>query len=359
VRDDSGAGHQIRPQDGTVRYLTDPPGRGKARHMNDPNDTDVTGLLDPDFEPLLNPDAQFQVDAELLATIRSTEPMPGVVSDVVERSEHLISPERGVTVRVSRPRGVSEPVPCVFSMHGGGYIMGWSTMYDQLFESWCPSLGLVGVSVDYRLAPETPYPGPLDDCYDALQWTVDHAAELGIDPNRLGLFGVSAGGGLAASLALLVRDRGELPLGFQMLESPMLDDRQQTRSSNLEGLPIWSKEANEFGWRSYLGPLYGSPEVPIYASPARAEDLAGLPPTYISTAERWRRDGAPRLPGSATRIPALQRLLCRSQGQTGRRRMALEDVEQALVAPTSRPPRDGHCHDVSATRAVRIRSASG
>jgi acetyl esterase/lipase len=156
-------------------------------------------------------------------------------------------------------------------------------MYDQLFESWCPSLGLVGVSVDYRLAPETPYPGPLDDCYDALQWTVDHAAELGIDPNRLGLFGVSAGGGLAASLALLVRDRGELPLGFQMLESPMLDDRQQTRSSNLEGLPIWSKEANEFGWRSYLGPLYGSPEVPIYASPARAEDLAGLPPTYIST----------------------------------------------------------------------------
>ena len=249
----------------------------------DPEDTDVARLLDPEFEALLSPDAQIHVGAELLATIRSTEPMPGVVSDIVERSDRLVSSELGVTVRVNRIRSGSEPLPCVFSLHGGGYIMGWSTMYDQLFESWCPSLGLVGISVDYRLAPETPYPGPLDDCYLALQWTIEHAVELGIDPNRLGLFGVSAGGGLAASLALLVRDRGELEIRFQMLESPMLDDRQQTHSSNLEGLPIWSREANEFGWRSYLGPLYGSPEIPIYASPARADDLSGLPPTYIST----------------------------------------------------------------------------
>ena len=92
--------------------------------MDDPNETDVASLLDPDFEPLLNPDAQFRVDAELLATIRSTEPMPGVVSNVVERSDHLISPELGVTVRVSRLRPGAEPAPCVFGMHGGGYIMG-------------------------------------------------------------------------------------------------------------------------------------------------------------------------------------------------------------------------------------------
>ncbi len=248
-----------------------------------PQSPSAAGLLDPEFHSLGEPNAEFRFDDELLKAVRSAEPMPGMESTVVERSDHLISPELGVSVRVNRLRDHSGPAPCVFSMHGGGYIMGWSTMYDPLFESWCPSMGVVGVSVDYRLAPETPFPGPLDDCHLALQWTVEHADELGIDGNRVGLFGASAGGGLAASLALLVRDRGEVPIGFQMLESPMLDDRQQTFSSNLEGLPIWSKQANEFGWRSYLGSLYGSPELPVYAAPARVADLSGLPPTYIST----------------------------------------------------------------------------
>jgi len=250
--------------------------------MADPTVSNAAGLLDPDFESLLAPGTSFEFDAEFLKAVRSAEPMPGVESTVVERSKHLVSPELGVSVRVNRLRADSGPAPCVFSMHGGGYIMGWPTMDDPLFESWCPSLGVVGVSVDYRLAPETPFPGPLDDCYLALRWTIDHADELGIDPSRMGLFGVSAGGGLAASLALLVRDRGQVRIGFQMLESPMLDDRQQTQSSNLEGLPIWSKEANAFGWRSYLGSLYGSPALPVYAAPARADDLSGLPPTYIS-----------------------------------------------------------------------------
>ena len=250
--------------------------------MASPTASNAAEQLDPDFESLLAPGTSFEFDADFLQAVRSAEPMPGVESAVVERSEHVVSPELGVSVRVNRLRAGSGPAPCVFSIHGGGYIMGWPTMDDPLFESWCPSLGVVGVSVDYRLAPETPFPGPLDDCYLALQWTIDHADELGIDPGRMGLFGVSAGGGLAASLALLVRDRGEVQVGFQMLESPMLDDRQQTRSSNLEGLPIWSKEANEFGWRSYLGPLYGDPALPGYAAPARADDLSGLPPTYIS-----------------------------------------------------------------------------
>jgi acetyl esterase/lipase len=242
----------------------------------------VARLLDPDFESLLDPGARFEFDEDFLTSVRSAEPMPGVESTVVERTDHLVSAELGVRVRVNRLRSGSDPAPCVFSMHGGGYIMGWPTMDDPLFESWCPSLGVVGVSVDYRLAPETPFPGPLDDCYLALKWTMAHADELGVDPDRLGLFGVSAGGGLAASLALLVRDRGEVGVGFQMLESPMLDDRQQTRSSRLEDLPIWSKEANAFGWRSYLGSLYGSAELPVHAVPARAEDLSGLPPAYVS-----------------------------------------------------------------------------
>jgi acetyl esterase/lipase len=109
-----------------------------------------------------------------------------------------------------------------------------------------------------------------------------HAPEYGIDPDRIGLHGISAGGGLAASLALLARDRGEVPLAFQLLDCPMLDDRQQTFTSRLDGLAVWSNKSNTFGWRSYLGALYGTDDVPIYAAPARCTELAGLPPAFVS-----------------------------------------------------------------------------
>ena len=114
-----------------------------------------------------------------------------------------------------------------------------------------------------------------------MRWTYDNSSELGIDADRIGIAGISAGGGLAATLALLARDRGEVPLSFQLLECPMIDDRQATSSSQLDGLPIWSRDSNEFGWRSYLGDLYGSDDIPIYAAPARASDLSGLPPTLV------------------------------------------------------------------------------
>ena len=135
-------------------------------------------------------------------------------------------------------------------MHGGGYVVGDYSMDDQMFDDLCPKLGMVGVSVDYRLAPDTPYPGPLEDCYRGLRWTYDRAGELGIDPTRIGVGGVSAGGGLAAALALVARDRGEIPVAFQLLDCPMLDDRQITPSSQEDGLPVWSRESNTFGWRS-------------------------------------------------------------------------------------------------------------
>ncbi len=239
--------------------------------------------LDPAFLPLVGLLEDVTFDDAFLAQIR--QPSPGLGStEAVERSERVIDPETGVSVWVHRPRqfGGTAPRPCVVSIHGGGYILGSPAMDDGLFESWCPAFGVVGVSVDYRLAPETPYPGPLEDCYAALSWTFAHADELGIDTGHVGLHGVSAGGGLAAALALLARDRGEWNLGFQILESPMLDDRQQTPSSQLAGLPVWSRQSNQFGWRSYLGPLYGSPDVPVYAVAARATDLTGLPPTYLS-----------------------------------------------------------------------------
>ncbi len=132
------------------------------------------------------------------------------------------------------------------------------------------------------MAPETPYPGPLDDCYQGLRWTYEHAADLGIDPSCIGVMGVSAGGGLAAALALLARDRGEVPVAFQLLDSPMLDDRQRTLSSRQDGLPVWSRNSNTFGWKAYLGDRYGRDDVPATAAPSRAADLAGLPPAFVS-----------------------------------------------------------------------------
>ena len=134
--------------------------------------------------------------------------------------------------------------------------------------------------MEYRLAPETPYPGPLEDCYAALRWTHDHADELSIDRTHRRL-GISAGGGFAAALALLARDRGEVPLAFQLLDCPMLDDRQTTPSLRAAGLYVWDAASNEFGWRAYLGDLYGSDDVPPYAAAARATELTGLPPTCI------------------------------------------------------------------------------
>ena len=179
-------------------------------------------------------------------------------------------------------RGFEGALPCVYSMHGGGYVIGSYAMDDPRFDAWCPKLGFVGVSVEYRLAPETAYPGPLEDCYLGLKWTYEHAAELGIDPQRIGIMGISAGGGLAAALALLARERGEVPIAFQLLDSPMLDDRQVTPSSRQDGLAVWSRGSNTFGWKSYLGDLYGRDDVPSTAAPARATDLSGLPPALVT-----------------------------------------------------------------------------
>jgi acetyl esterase/lipase len=163
-------------------------------------------------------------------------------------------------------------------MHGGGYVLGDRSMDDQRLDLWCARFDCVGVSVEYRLAPEHPFPAAHEDCLAGLEWVVGHARELGVDPARVGLAGVSAGGGLAAALALAARDRA-IQISFVMLEAPMLDDRQITPSSRCDGLVIWSRESNSFGWGAYLAGLES--EVPPEAAPARADDLSGLPPTFI------------------------------------------------------------------------------
>jgi triacylglycerol lipase len=241
----------------------------------------------------------LQLDAESLPVsrdFRSRMAAAVQLSDEVERQDHVVvrgpgSPGPDLTVRVYRPRNAGPAddgshLPCVYAIHGGGYVMGSYDMEDLRFDSWCRSLGVAGVSVEYRLAPETPYPGPLEDCYEGLLWVFANADRLGIDRDRIGICGTSAGGGLAAGLALLARDRGEVRPAFQMLIYPMLDDRQLTPSSSWD-VPIWSPANNEFGWRSYLGELYGTDRIPPYAAPARAEDLSGLPPAsvWVGTAD--------------------------------------------------------------------------
>ena len=242
-------------------------------------------LLHPEIADAIGLIPFSTIDADVLPAVRSASAAAAgllQLSDAVERTDHVVPGDHDVPVRVHRAKGSGGARPCLFSMHGGGYVIGSYVMDDAMFDRLCPKLDLVGVSVEYRLAPETPYPGPLDDCYRALKWTYEHVDELGIDPNRIGVGGISAGGGLAAALALLARDRGEVPVAFQLLDCPMLDDRQITASSQLDGLPVWSRESNAFGWRSYLGPLYGADDVPYTAAPARATDLSGLPPAYVS-----------------------------------------------------------------------------
>jgi acetyl esterase/lipase len=240
-------------------------------------------ILDAEIAPLLELAPVFELTVETLPAMRDARNTQWQVelSDRVERTDHVVSDDPRLVVRVHRPKGMSGPLPCVYSIHGGGYVLGTYAMDDARFDRYCPSFPCVGVSVEYRLAPETAYPGPLDDCYAGLRWTFDHADELGVDTARIGIAGISAGGGLAAALALLARDRGEVPVAFQQLECPMIDDRQTTSSSRLNGLPIWSRESNEFGWRSYLGGLYGTDDVPAYAAAARATDLVGLPPALV------------------------------------------------------------------------------
>ena len=208
--------------------------------------------------------------------------------------EELIVPgPPDITLVCARPADAIGPLPVLYYLHGGGMIMGnaWSVL-PKILRDWCAPLGLAVVSAEYRLAPETPYPGPLDDCHAGLSWTTAHADELGLDATRLIIGGKSAGGGLAAALTLLNRDRGDgpTPIG-QLLQCPMLDDRLDTTSAHqLTGTGLWDRTSTAVAWQAYLGDRYGAPDLPPYAAPARATDLSGLPPTYldVGSAETFR-----------------------------------------------------------------------
>jgi acetyl esterase len=190
-----------------------------------------------------------------------------------------------VRVRVYRPETGEEAAPGLLYIHGGGFVLGNVDMVHTEVLQIADKVGVVVVSVDYRLAPEHPFPAPVEDCYAALTWLTDHADELGVDGSRLGVAGESAGGGLSAAVALLARDRSGPRLCFQYLGMPQLDDRLNTPSmESYTDTPLWNRPNVAFSWASYLG-HGGTLDVSPYAAPARAEDLSNLPPAYVTTCE--------------------------------------------------------------------------
>jgi triacylglycerol lipase len=188
-------------------------------------------LVDPELLPLLEAFPPLVLSQETLGDIRS-RPMMFPVNDAdLVRSEMTVRSVPGpegapdVQVAIYRPREAMDALPCIFHIHGGGYVLGSASAQEAAHRPMAVELGCVIVSVDYRLAPETQFPGNVEDCYAALHWVFANAVELGVDPAHIGVMGESAGGGLAASLALLARDRGEVALAFQHLIYPMIDDR--------------------------------------------------------------------------------------------------------------------------------------
>jgi acetyl esterase/lipase len=187
-----------------------------------------------------------------------------------------------VRVRLYRPADQPGQLPCLYWIHGGGHVLGQIEQDDLMMEHIVEAVGCAAVSVEWRRPPEHPFPAPMDDCYAGLKWAHANAAELGLDPGRIAVGGASSGGGSAAGLALLARDRGEVPVCFQLLVYPMLDDRNVTPASLAVTEPkVWNRQSNLIGWQSYVGDAVGTDRVSPYAAPARADSLAGLPPAYL------------------------------------------------------------------------------
>jgi len=255
-------------------------------------------VSDTDFHPDLRRVARFTprqlVGPRTLPLMRFLLTLRGGRAD---SAAEVITLGSGTGVRMFRPVGVTEPAPALLWIHGGGYVIGAARQDDALCHRFSTRLGVTVASVEYRLAPEHPYPAPLDDCYSALTWLTGLPS---VDSRRVAIGGASAGGGLAAALALLARDRAEIKPAFQLLVYPMLDDRSSATADN-PNYRMWNPRSNRFGWTAYLGDA--DPQVAV---PARRTDLSGLPPAWIGVgthdlfhdedlayAERLRAAGVP------------------------------------------------------------------
>ncbi len=255
------------------------------------NDLNTLHLVDPELLPILANSAPLALTPETIVALRQQRQDAAVkqVQSYRDLGLHIHEqqidfPDRPpVRVCVITPVTAAEKRMGILHIHGGGHLFGSPEQSLSLTSATALRQNCVVVSVDYRLSPETVFPGSLEDGYAVLNWMVSQADRLGIDPAHIGLMGDSAGGGLAASLALLARDRNGPKLAFQNLMFPMLDDRTvtETHPNPVTGEFVWTREYNRIGWTALLGEEPGSETISPYAAPARASNLAGLPPAWI------------------------------------------------------------------------------
>ena len=223
-------------------------------------------------------DRRATVAALMAGQLEAAPPNPNVISE-----DHAFEgPSGPLAARVYQPIGALLPLPGLVFIHGGGMVLGSLDAEHLTAQMMCDELGIVVVSLDYRKAPEHPYPAGPEDCYAGLLWTAAHASELGVDPGNLGVYGGSAGGGLALAVALMARDRGGPRLKYLMPIYPMIDDTNSTASAlEITDVGLWDLGANLESWAMYLA----GQQADQYAAPARATDLSGLPPAYIDVGE--------------------------------------------------------------------------
>lgn len=246
-------------------------------------------LVHPELSEFLDQYPTLEMTAGRLAFLRDSRPAVEIRSTKeVEVEECYINSDAAdqlVRVIVFRPVAEKLPLPAVVHIHGGGYLLGKPEDNIQENIGLALACGCVVVSIDYRLSPEFPYPAALDDCYSVLAWLHDNAAQMKIDKERIAVKGESAGGGLAACLALRARDKGLYSVALLILIAPMLEFRinQIKRASNpFTGEFIWTESSNAFAWKAYLGRLHGQVEIPVYAAAGNADILDGLPPTFLA-----------------------------------------------------------------------------
>lgn len=259
---------------------------------------------DAELQRMLAADTRGSMGTFLIADVvrrreaeRTSDPgVAAATRGLVRRDVAVDGPVGPVALSVlRRGRGhPDEPLPAVYFIHGGGMMVGDRFTGIEAVLDWVRDLGMVCVTVDYRLAPEHPDPVPVEDCCAGLEWVLRNAHGLGIDPDRVIVCGVSAGGGLAAGTMLLMRDRRGAEVLGQMLVGPMLDDRNDSASARrFAENEFWDRRSNETGWTALLGERSGGTAVSTYAAPGRATELSGLPPTYldVGSAELFRDEG--------------------------------------------------------------------
>ncbi len=258
----------------------------------DPELAPALAEIHPNLAPAMTPDMIPDLRAVIAGASPSLEDLAGDGAFAVStRTAPGPDDDPEIELLIAAPTGHDGPLGVLYYVHGGGMVMGDNRFGVADVLPWATEFGLVVVSVEYRLAPEHPYPAGIEDVHAGLAWVVEHAAEIGADSDRLLLAGASSGAGLSAALALLARDRGTAQPTGQLLMYPMLDDRNDHLSATqMAGLGIWDRTANETGWNALLGDARGSDSVSPYAAAARATDLSELPPTFldVGTAETFR-----------------------------------------------------------------------